>query len=49
VLLKLAAFLLLLLCLAGVVWRFPFLWELGIAGLIGGLWWLFFRDPGVPS
>ena len=36
---------LLLAMLAGLVWRFPFVWELAIAGLLGGAYWIFFRPP----
>lgn len=42
---KIAAYLLLLATLAGVVWRFPVLWELAVAGAIGGVYWVFFRVP----
>ena len=35
----------LLLSLVGVVWQFPFLWEIALATLIGGLYWIFFRIP----
>ena len=24
---------------------FPFLWEISIAGSLGGVWWFFFREP----
>jgi len=42
---KLAAFTLLLALLAGVVWVVPVLWEVAVAGLIGGVYWIFFRIP----
>jgi hypothetical protein len=35
----------LLALLAGLVWQFPVLWELALAGLIGGVYWIFFRVP----
>jgi hypothetical protein len=31
--------------LAELVWYFPFLWELAVAGAIGGIYWVFFRTP----
>jgi hypothetical protein len=43
--LRVLVFLLLLAVLAGVVRQFPFLWELALAGLFGGVWWCFFRSP----
>jgi hypothetical protein len=42
---KIAVFALLLAMLAGVVWVVPVLWELAVAGLIGGIYWIFFRIP----
>jgi hypothetical protein len=42
---KIAVFALLLALLVGVVWMVPVLWELAIAGLIGGVYWIFFRLP----
>jgi hypothetical protein len=46
---KIAVFTLLLALLAGVVWMVPVLWELAVAGLIGGVYWIFFRlPPGEP-
>lgn len=33
----------LLAALAGVVMLFPFLWELAVAGMLGGIYWIFFR------
>ncbi|MBS1145628.1 MAG: hypothetical protein H6R14_3034 [Proteobacteria bacterium] len=38
-------FSLLLAMLAGVVWMVPVLWELAVAGLLGGIFWIFFRVP----
>jgi hypothetical protein len=47
--LRLIAFSALLASLAGLVWQFPFLWELALAALIGGVYWIFFRvPPGSP-
>jgi len=43
--LKALAYLLLLVVLAGLVWQFPFLWEIAVAGAIGGVYWIFFRIP----
>jgi len=43
--LKVLAYLLLLAVLAGLVWQFPVLWEIAIAGAIGGVYWIFFRIP----
>jgi len=43
--LKVLAYLLLLVVLAGLVWQFPFLWEIAVAGAIGGVYWIFFRIP----
>ena len=42
---KVLAYLALLAILAGLVWWQPILWELAIAGAIGGVWWIFFRVP----
>lgn len=33
----------LLAVLAGIVLLFPFLWELAVAGTLGGAYWIFFR------
>jgi|GEM_PF-5241990 len=33
----------LLAALAGIVLLFPFLWELAVAGALGGVYWIFFR------
>jgi hypothetical protein len=33
----------LLALLAGLIWRFPVLWELALVALIGGVYWIFFR------
>jgi hypothetical protein len=43
--LKFVVFLALLAVLAWLVWLVPVLWELAIAGLIGGVYWIFFRIP----
>lgn len=42
---KIALFVLLLALLASLVWMLPVLWELAVAGLIGGIYWIFFRIP----
>jgi hypothetical protein len=42
---KIAAYTLLLVVLAEVVWRFSVLWELAVAAAIGGIYWTFFRIP----
>jgi len=42
---KVAFFLVLLALLAGLVWAVPVLWELAVAGAIGGIYWIFFRIP----
>jgi hypothetical protein len=42
---RVAVFTLLLAVLAGVVWTIPVLWELAVAGLIGAVYWIFFRLP----
>jgi hypothetical protein len=42
---KAAIFTLLLAVLAGVVWMVPVLWELAVAGVIGAVYWIFFRIP----
>jgi len=42
---KVLAYLLLLAVLGGLVWQFPFLWEIAVAGAIGGVYWIFFRVP----
>jgi len=31
--------------LAAIVWQLPMLWELAVAGAIGGAYWIFFRIP----
>jgi hypothetical protein len=46
---KLIVFVILLAALAELVWRFPFLWELAVAGVIGGVYWIFFRTPSAPN
>lgn len=43
---KLLAYLGLLAALAALVYAVPVLWEIGIAGALGGWWWIFFRVPG---
>jgi hypothetical protein len=43
---KVLAYLLLLVVLAGITWSYPFLFELPILGAIGGAYWLFFRSTG---
>ncbi|MGE5469314.1 MAG: hypothetical protein ACM3X0_00815 [Bacteroidota bacterium] len=35
----------LLAVLAVIVWYLPMLWELAVAGAIGGVYWIFFRIP----
>jgi len=42
---KVAVFALLFALLAGLVWAIPVLWELAVAGAIGGIYWIFFRIP----
>jgi len=42
---KIALFALLLALLTSLVWMLPVLWELAAAGLIGGIYWIFFRIP----
>lgn len=42
---KALLFLLLLGALAGMLWRYPFLFEIALLGAIGGAYWLFFRSP----
>jgi len=42
--LKTLAYLALLATLAGLVWAVPVLWELAVAGAIGGAYWIFFRQ-----
>ena len=42
---KIIVFVILLAVLAELVRRFPFLWELAVAGAIGGVYWVFFRVP----
>ncbi len=39
------AYLGLLAVLAALVWMVPVLWELAVAGAIGGVYWIFFRQP----
>jgi hypothetical protein len=46
---KIVVFLILLAALAELVRRFPFLWELAVAGAIGGVYWIFFRVPSEPG
>jgi hypothetical protein len=43
--LKFLAYAALLGALAGLVWLVPILWELAVAGAIGGAYWIFFRNP----
>jgi predicted acyltransferase len=43
--LKVISYLFLLAALAGIVWWLPMLWELAVAGAIGGAYWIFFRIP----
>ena len=43
--LKVLAYLALLAALGVMVVNFPILWELAIAGAIGGAYWFFFRQP----
>jgi len=31
--------------LSALVWHFPVLWEVALVGLIGGVYWCFFRMP----
>jgi len=38
-------FLALLASLAGLIRWFPALWEIALVGLIGGIYWIFFRIP----
>jgi hypothetical protein len=40
---KVVIFTLLLALLAGLVWMVPVLWELAVAGVIGAVYWIFFR------
>jgi hypothetical protein len=42
---KIFVFVILLAALVGLVRQFPFLWELAVAGAIGGIYWIFFRTP----
>jgi hypothetical protein len=42
---KAAVFTLLLALLAGLVWMVPVLWELAVVGVIGAVYWIFFRAP----
>ena len=42
---KLLAFSVLLAALVWLVSQLPVLWELALAGLIGGVYWIFFRVP----
>jgi hypothetical protein len=42
--LKTAIYLILLCGLGGVVWLYPFLFELFILGAIGGAYWIFFHE-----
>ncbi|MGE5491811.1 MAG: hypothetical protein ACM31P_11080 [Actinomycetota bacterium] len=42
---KVLAYIALLGALAGLVWLVPILWELAVAGAIGGAYWIFFRIP----
>lgn len=40
---KVLRYLLLLSALAWLVWQWPMLWEIALAGAIGGVYWVFFR------
>jgi len=40
---KIVAMTILLAALAVIVLLFPFLWELAVAGALGGVYWIFFR------
>lgn len=42
---KVVIYLALLAALAGLVSILPVLWELALAGAIGGAYWVFFRNP----
>lgn len=42
---KVVIYLALLAALAGLVSILPVLWELALAGAIGGTYWVFFRNP----
>ncbi len=44
-LVKTVLYVLLLVALGYMVYWAPFLWELAIAGAIGGVWVIFFRQP----
>jgi len=44
-LLKGLLYLILLAALTGLVRQWPFLWEIGVLGAIGGAYWIFFREP----
>jgi uncharacterized protein involved in response to NO len=39
------AFLALLVLMAALVRAFPPLWEIAVAAVIGGIYWIFFRTP----
>jgi hypothetical protein len=43
--LKVLSYLALLAALAAIVWQLPMLWELAVAGALGGTYWIFFRIP----
>jgi len=43
--LKVLSYLALMAALAAIVWQLPMLWELAVAGAIGGAYWIFFRIP----
>jgi len=43
--LKVLSYLAWLALLAALVWQLPMLWELAVAGAIGGVYWIFFRIP----
>lgn len=43
---RVLAYLLFLAALVGLVWWLPVLWELALAGAIGGAYWAFFAASG---
>ena len=45
---RLLAYCALLAVLAALVAKIPVLWELAVAGAIGGAYWIFFRPPPDP-
>ncbi len=42
--LRIAGFVALLVLVASIVFRYPFLWELGVLSVVGAVYWLLFRD-----